>query len=60
MVQTQINPVEIKKYYRQYINNYKSFNMEFTEFICTKLNITEREAIQLVKESKTIIKNKTW
>jgi len=58
MVQTQINPVEIRKYFRQYINNYKALNMEFTEFICTKLRITEREAILLVKESKSTIKYK--
>ena len=58
MVQTQINPVEIRKYYRQYINNYKALNMEFAEFLSTKLGISEHEAIRVVKESKSTIKYK--
>ena len=58
MTQTQINPVEIKKYYRQYINNYKALNMEFAEFLSTKLGITERESLLLVRKAKSTIKYK--
>ena len=58
MTQTQINPVEIKKYYRQYINNYKALNMEFSEFLSTKLGITEHDAVMVVKELKSTIKYK--
>ena len=58
MTQTQINPLEIKKYYKQYINNYKSFNMEFAEFLSTKLGITERESLLLVRKAKSTIKYK--
>ena len=52
------NPTDIKKYYRQYINNYKSFNMEFAEFLSTKLGITERESLLLVRKAKSTIKYK--
>ena len=52
------NPTEIKKYYRQYINNYKALNMEFSEFLSTKSGITEHDAVMVVKELKSTIKYK--
>ena len=52
------NPTDIKKYYRQYINNYKALNMEFAEFLSTKLGISEHDAIMAVKELKSTIKYK--
>jgi hypothetical protein len=52
------NPIKIKKYYRQYINNYKAFNMEFTEFLSTKLGISEHDALRVVKELKSTTKYK--
>lgn len=52
------SPIKVKKYYRQYINNYKAFNMEFTEFLSTKLGISEHEATRVVKDLKTTIKYK--
>ena len=58
MNQVQINPVEIQKYYRQYVKNYKALNMEFAEFLGTKLGISEHDAIMAIKELKSTIKYK--
>jgi len=48
----------VEFYFKQYIKSYKSFNMEFSEFIASKLGCTEIHAVQLIKtwkESKQLI-----
>jgi hypothetical protein len=49
---------KIQFYFKQYIKDYKNFNMEFSEFIASKLECTEIHAVQLIKtwkESKQFI-----
>ena len=49
---------KIQFYFKQYIKGYKNFNMEFSEFIASKLGCTEIHAVQLIKtwkESKQLI-----
>nr|QPI16233.1 MAG: hypothetical protein NIOZUU157_00116 [Virus NIOZ-UU157] len=43
---------KIQFYYNQYIKSYKSFNLEFSEFIASKLGCTEVRAVQLIKTWK--------
>jgi hypothetical protein len=48
----------IQFYFNQYIKSYKSFNLEFSEFIASKLGCTEAHAVQLIKtwkENKQLI-----
>jgi len=41
------------KYLRQYRDSAHLLNMEFSEFLATKLNITESSAIKLIAKQKT-------
>jgi len=43
---------KIQFYYNQYIKSYKSFNLEFSEFISSKLGCTETHAVHLIKTWK--------
>jgi hypothetical protein len=47
---TTINKVNF--YYHQYIQNYKNLNMEFIEWISQKLDISEREAVIVIRDWK--------
>jgi len=42
----------VKHYYKQYLNNHRGLNMEFTEFMASKLSCSESEAVQLIKQWK--------
>ena len=49
---------KIQFYFDQYIKSYKNFNLEFSEFIASKLGCTEIHAVHLIKtwkESKQVI-----
>jgi len=48
----QINPKLVQHYYRQYIQNYKGLNMEFAEFISSKLQLSEYESLAVIREWK--------
>ena len=48
----------IKRYYQQYLNNHKNLNMEFGEWMASKLDITEHEAVVVIKEFKNNLINK--
>jgi hypothetical protein len=43
---------KIQFYFDQYIKSYKNFNLEFSEFIASKLGCTEAHAVQLIKTWK--------
>jgi hypothetical protein len=43
---------KIQFYFEQYIKSYKNFNIEFSEFISSKLGCTEGHAVQLIKTWK--------
>jgi len=50
-----------KKYLQQYLSNSKAWNLEFSEFLATKLDITEREALQIIsKQKKKIYETANW
>tara|TARA_R110000744_G_scaffold286458_1_gene397766 strand:- start:2657 stop:2857 length:201 start_codon:yes stop_codon:yes gene_type:complete len=42
----------VKHYYKQYMNNYRGLNMEFTEFMASKLSCSEAEAVQVIRQWK--------
>jgi len=50
--------IEVKKvnivsnYYKQYLNNYKGLNMEFTEFMASKLGVSEHATVSIVRNWK--------
>jgi len=46
------NTKQLNRYHRQYLKNYKTLNMEFVEWISSKLNTTEQEAVTMIKEWK--------
>jgi hypothetical protein len=43
---------KVEIYFKQYIRNYCSMNMEFAEFIASKLNCTENHAVHVIKTWK--------
>ena len=50
----------IQMYYTQYINNHQILNMEFQEFIGSKLKITDNAALRVIKnwkEEKELVTN---
>ena len=49
---TDIKPKVIHYYYDQYVRNYRSLNMDFTEFISTKLGLSEQDSLKLIHEWK--------
>ena len=42
----------VEFYFKQYIKNHNSLNMEFHEFIASKLNCTENHAVQVIRTWK--------
>ena len=42
----------VEFYFKQYIKSYKSFNIEFSEFIASKLRCTENHAVHVIKTWK--------
>jgi hypothetical protein len=42
----------VSHYYKQYLNNYQSLNMEFTEFMASKLGVPEYIAARVVRKWK--------
>ena len=42
----------VEIYFKQYIKSYDSLNMEFHEFIASKLNCTESHAVRVIKTWK--------
>jgi len=43
---------KVDYYYRQYVQNYKGLNMDFTEFISTKLGLSEQDSLKVIHEWK--------
>ena len=43
---------KIQFYFKQYIKSHKNFNIEFSEFVASKLGCTEIHAVQLIKTWK--------
>jgi hypothetical protein len=42
----------VSYYYKQYLNNYIGLNMEFTEFMATKLGVSESDVVKIVRNWK--------
>ena len=42
-----------RKYLQQYLSNSIQLNMEFSEFLASKLQISESEALKLITKQKT-------
>ena len=42
----------VEFYYQQYMKNYRSLNIEFSEFIASKLRCTETHAVRVIKTWK--------
>ena len=42
----------VEFYFKQYIKSYDSLNIEFHEFIASKLNCTENHAVQVIRTWK--------
>jgi hypothetical protein len=50
-----------QKYLQQYIANASVWNMEFSEFLANKLEISETEALKLIsKQNKKIYETTNW
>ena len=47
-----------RKYLQQYLANANALNMEFSEFLASKLNITENDALKVITKQKTKIYEK--
>jgi len=43
---------KIQFYFKQYIKSHKNFNIEFSEFIASKLGCSEHKALSLIKTWK--------
>ena len=41
-----------QKYLQQYIANATVWNLEFSEFLAAKLDISEKEALQIISKQK--------
>jgi hypothetical protein len=52
LTSTDIKLKMVHYYYRQYIQNYKGLNMDFTEFISTKLGLSEQDSLKVIHEWK--------
>ena len=53
MTTTQDKRVDIvSHYYKQYLNNYQSLNMELIEFMASKLGVSEYIAARAVRKWK--------
>ena len=42
----------VKRYYKQYLQNHLGLNMEFTEFMASKLRVSEPEATRVIRNWK--------
>ncbi len=42
----------VRHYYKQYLNNHRGLNMEFTEFMANKLQVSEADAVKVIKNWK--------
>jgi hypothetical protein len=51
---TLVQPKEniVHHYYKQYINNYQGLNMEFAEFMANKLQVSEADAVKVIRNWK--------
>tara|TARA_R110002153_G_scaffold76499_3_gene197025 strand:- start:315 stop:518 length:204 start_codon:yes stop_codon:yes gene_type:complete len=46
----------VSHYYKQYLNNHQGLNMEFTEFMASKLGVSESDAVKVIRSwKKTLI-----
>jgi len=43
---------KVNHYYKQYLKNYRGLNMEFAEFMASKLGVSEPDAIKAVRDWK--------
>jgi len=48
----------VSYYYKQYLNNHNSLNMEFTEFMAAKLGVSEASVVKVVRNWKETLNNK--
>ncbi len=50
-----------QKYLQQYIENATVWNLEFSEFLAAKLDISEKEALQIIsKQKKKTYETANW
>jgi hypothetical protein len=42
----------VSHYYKQYLNNHRGLNMEFTEFMANKPQVSEADAVKVIKNWK--------
>ncbi len=50
-----------QKYLQQYIANATVWNLEFSEFLAAKLDISEKEALQIIsKQKKKTYETTNW
>ena len=54
MILTLEQPAEniVHRYYKQYVHNHQGLNMEFTEFMANKLQVSEADAVKVIKNWK--------
>ena len=47
---------KVNLYCKQYLSNYRGLNMEFTEFMASKLRVTESDVVTVIRNwKKTLI-----